>query len=63
MTIFLIICYILGIGMFHNKYDKTGYIDNRDVILFLLAPLCVLPLVILPFLSKIINLNKVIIKK
>ena len=63
MTIFIILCYVIGFLMYIDRYKKYNVITIRDSLLFLLSPLCVIPIVLMPIFSIFINLDTELFKK
>jgi hypothetical protein len=63
MNLFIIITYLLGMWVFHDRYQKYSVLTVRDIIILLLSPLCVIPVVIMPILSMVIPLDYELFKK
>jgi hypothetical protein len=63
MTIFISICYIIALIVFTQRLYYKGEITVRDFIMLLLAPLCILPVVIVPLIGAVVDLDYPIFKQ
>ena len=63
LQIYCLLAYIAGLFLMHKRLNDVKKLDVRDIILFILAPLCVSPILLMPTLSLFMNLNYVILKK
>jgi len=55
--------YLGGFYIMHLRYDAKIGLTVRDLIILIFSPFAVLPILIMPILSRFINLDHVLLKK